>query len=63
MFYGLWQSEQQVDEGVSRLKDDKEIVKAMQAQLQFRKYALKQIPREKNLFIFSTKSDGGKFKN
>lgn len=27
-FYGVWQSEKQVDEGVSRLKDDKEIVKA-----------------------------------
>lgn len=36
-FYGVWQSEKQVDEGVSRLKDDKEIVKAMQAQLKFRK--------------------------
>lgn len=40
-FYGVWQSEKQVDEGVSRLKDDKEIVKAMQAQLKFRKKFLK----------------------
>lgn len=48
----LWQSEQQVDEAVSRLKDDKEIVKAMQAHLQFKKYVLKQIPRDKKLFFF-----------
>lgn len=61
-FYGLWQSEKQVDEGVSRLKDDKEIVKAMQAQLKFRKNVLEQKPRDKKLFNFSTKSDGGKYK-
>lgn len=61
-FYGVWQSEKQVDEGVSRLKDDKEIVKAMQAQLKFRKKFLKQKPRNKKLFNFSTKSDGGKYK-
>lgn len=61
-FFGVWQSEKQVDEGVSRLKDDKEIVKAMQAQLKFRKKFLKQKPRNKKLFNFSTKSDGGKYK-
>lgn len=38
--YGLWQSEKQVYEGVSRLKDYKGIVKAMQAQLKFRKNVL-----------------------
>lgn len=34
----------------------------MQAQLKFRKNVLKQKPRDKKLFNFSTKSDGGKYK-
>lgn len=63
MFYGLWQIEQQVDEGVSRLKDDKEIVKAMQTQIQFRKYVIKQIPRDKKLFFFSTSQMEASTKN
>lgn len=51
-FYGIWQSEKQVDEGVSRLKDDKEIVKAMQAQLKFRKNFLNRNQGTRSFSIF-----------
>lgn len=36
-YYGLWQSPEQVDEGMGRINNEKELVKALQAQLKFRK--------------------------
>lgn len=36
-YYGLWQSQQQVEEGMGRLRNEKELINALQAQLKFRK--------------------------
>lgn len=36
-YYGLWQSQQQVEEGMGRLRNEKEFINALQAQLKFRK--------------------------
>ncbi|KAK3106600.1 hypothetical protein FSP39_023288 [Pinctada imbricata] len=60
-FYGLWQTEGQMDEGVSHLQGEKEICSALQAQLKFRKTVLKQSHEDKKVFNFSVKSESGKY--
>ena len=59
-FYGLWQSANQVEEGMSRLPI-KEHRKALESQLKFRKNVLKQKSTDTIIFYFSRKNETGKY--
>ena len=53
IYFGLWQSEHSVDEmlqGISKKSEKKE---ALKAQLNFRRYVLKQQTGEKDIYLFS----------
>ena len=55
MKYGLWQSKDQVQEEISKLRTKKEKIAALKLQLDFRKKVLEQKHADKTLF-FITKS-------
>lgn len=59
-YYGLWQSQEQVNEGLAKLKTDKEQREALQSQLKFRKKVLNQKHSDSKIFNFSEKV-GGKY--
>lgn len=54
-YYGLWQSPEQVDKGMGRINNKKELIKALQAQLKFRKNVLKQKRKDSKIFNLSKK--------
>lgn len=60
-YYGLWQSPEQVDEGMGRINNEKELVKALQAQLKFRKNVLKQKHKDSQIFNLTKKKPDGKY--
>ncbi|XP_052268392.1 uncharacterized protein LOC127869771 [Dreissena polymorpha] len=53
--YGLWQSDSEVDNMLLSYKKDGDKIKALKAQLRFRKNVLHQIPSDKSKFNFSKK--------
>ncbi|KAH3859500.1 hypothetical protein DPMN_102317 [Dreissena polymorpha] len=59
--YGLWQSCEQVNEGLGRLKTDSQKRNALQAQLRFRKKVLKQKHSDKQVYNFSRKDQEVKY--
>ena len=60
LYYGLWQSEEGVKQHLLEISKTPEQIKALKAQLNFRKNVLKQIASDKKLFLFS---EGGKKKS
>lgn len=62
-YYGLWQSPEQVDEGMGKINNEKELIKALQAQLKFRKNVLKQKHKDSKIFNLSKKSQMVNMKN
>jgi len=56
LMYGLWQSREQVNEELSKIKTKKEKLKALKAQLDFRKKVLEQTHSEKDLFFITKQS-------
>ena len=56
LMYGLWQSKEQVNEQLSKLKTKKEKVKALKAQLDFCKKVLEQTHTEKDIFFITKQS-------
>lgn len=59
-YYGFWQSEEQEDEGLTRLSE-REQLKAIESQLKFRKQVLKQMYKDAKIFSFSKKNEAGKY--
>ena len=53
VFYGLWQSEEQIDSELATYNSDAQKVKALKAQLKFRQNVLKQDTGNRNVFLFS----------
>ncbi|KAH3729787.1 hypothetical protein DPMN_055765 [Dreissena polymorpha] len=53
--YSLWQSESEVDNMLLSYKKDSDTIKALKAQVRFRKNVLHQIPSDKFKFNFSKK--------
>jgi cyanate lyase len=58
IFYGLWQSTDQVDRVLDTIETNKEKLKALKAQLRFRKEILKQHPDNPAIYRFSKKNNG-----
>lgn len=59
IYWGLWQSEQQVDSSLERLEKASEKIKALEAQLTFRQKVLQQKPTDlslKDVYAFTMKS-------
>ncbi|XP_041452431.1 uncharacterized protein LOC121405570 [Lytechinus variegatus] len=54
-YYGLWQSEREVDEMLNTLSTPKQKMDALKAQLRFRQHVLRQIPPRPEVFLFSSK--------
>ena len=53
MYFGLWQSHEQVSQHLMEISKNTEKITAVKAQLNFRKNVLKQVPSDKCLFAFS----------
>ncbi|XP_076075718.1 uncharacterized protein LOC143046441 [Mytilus galloprovincialis] len=60
-YYGLWQNQNQLEEGLSVLKSEKEKRAALEAQLKFRKTVLKQKHPDKKIYNFSKLNERGKY--
>ena len=60
-FYGLWQSAEQIKEGLNRLTSEKEKRDALESQIRFRKNVLKQKHTNKKIFNFSYKNANEKY--
>lgn len=58
IFYGLWKSTDQVDRVLDTIETNKEKLKALKAQLRFRKEILKQNPNDPAIYRFSKKENG-----
>ena len=61
IYWGLWQTEQQVDDGLATITGKNERTKALKAELSFRKNVLKQKPSDpslKNMYAFTKLVDG-----
>ena len=56
MIYGLWQTREQVNENLSKLKTKKEKIKALKLQLDFCKKVLEQSYFEKDIFFVTKQS-------
>ena len=56
VIYGLWQTREQVNENLSKLKTKKEKIKALKVQLDFRKKVLEQSHFEKDIFFITKQS-------
>lgn len=59
-FCGLWQSEQQLQEGLNRLTGNEQRA-AVEAQIKFRKTVLQQKHRDKKIFNLKRKNERGKY--
>lgn len=55
-YYGLWQSQQQVEEVMGRLRNEKELIDALQAQLKFRKNVLKQKHKDSKILTYQERN-------
>ena len=53
MVYGLWQTEDQIKEGLAKLKSKTSKLQALKAQLDFRKKVFEQICTDKSIFCLS----------
>ena len=62
IYYGLWQSESEVDRVLNEIKTKTEKIQALKAQLNFRKYVLKQNPKDQSCYSLSTDDNGVKRK-
>ena len=62
LYFGLYQTEAQLERSLDEIKGVGEKTDALKAQLRFREQILQQ-PANKNLFRFSEKSDDGKRRN
>lgn len=60
-FYGLWQSEAQVNEAIERFATESEKREALQSQLKFRRGVLKQKHNNSKVFNFTQKNPAGKY--
>ena len=60
-FYGLWQSEEQMNESLQRLNSENEKREALKSQLRFRKTVLKQKHGDPKVYNFSRKGLDGKY--
>ncbi|KAK3107360.1 hypothetical protein FSP39_012735 [Pinctada imbricata] len=60
-YYGLWQTAEQVDEGIARMDTQKDVISALHAQLKFRKNVLKQKHTNNKIFNLSRKTAEGKY--
>jgi hypothetical protein len=58
-YYGLWQSVEQVNEGLSRLPTENQKKEGLKAQLRFRQTVLKQKVADRKVFNFTKKSERG----
>ena len=56
VMYGLWQSREQVDEKLGAIKTEKDKVKALKVQLDFRKKVLEQSHSDKDIFFITKQS-------
>ena len=56
LLYGLWQSTQDIEKGLSLLKTKREKVKALKTQLDFRKKVLEQAHPDKSVFFITRHS-------
>ena len=56
LIYGLWQSKEQVNEQLRKLKTKKEKIKALKVQLDFRKKVLEQTHYDKEIFFITKQS-------
>ncbi len=61
IYYGLWQSDEQMEAVLLELQSVKEQTEALKKQLQFRKTVLKQVA-DKSLFLVGSKGGGTKYK-
>ena len=59
-FYGLWQSEQQLIEGMALFGSDAEKREALHCQLRFRKSVLRQKHQDKHIYNFTQRNEQGK---
>ena len=53
MIYGLWQTDEQMKEGLAKLKSKTSKLQALKAQLDFRKKVLEQVCTDKSIFCLS----------
>ena len=60
-YYGLWQSSEQMKEGLNRLGAEKEKRDVLESQIRFRKNVLKQKHSNKKIFNFSYKNENQKY--
>lgn len=58
IYYGLWQSQEQIDCALEQIKTITEKKKSLKAQLNFRNYVLQQKPENRSVYRFSTTTDG-----
>ncbi|XP_072170908.1 uncharacterized protein [Diadema setosum] len=54
-YYGLWQSEREVEEMVNSFRSDNDKVKALKSQLRFRQHVLRQTASRPEVYNFSSK--------
>lgn len=58
LFYGLWQSAEQVENELGKISSKKEKEDALKVQLRFRKNVFKQIGDKENVYMFSKVENG-----
>ena len=58
IFYGLWQSDKEVEDKLNEIPTIKEKLLALKSQINFRKVVLEQPVSNKALFSFSSKAEG-----
>ena len=61
IYFSLWQSEGEVESGLNEVSSKTQKLEALKAQLNFRRYVLKQNPKE-NCYQLSTAESGVKWK-
>ena len=57
IYYGLWQSENDMEDKIREIGINKEKLIAIKTQINFRKIVLEQPVSDKSLFSFSSKAD------
>ena len=60
-YYGLWQSIEQVNEGLATLDTENEKREALQAQLKFRRKVLNQKHQDSKVYNFTVRQPSGKY--
>ena len=58
LYYGLWQSKDEVSDHMSCISSKTEKLKAIKTQINFRKIVLEQPVKDKKIFSFSSKEEG-----